>query len=568
MLRSPLDRFTAGVTTAFAVAVLCAFPLYIDRFSNLGLTKFTGDFSVFLLFGFLIGACRLVGARAPRERFLSARRDVGLWALWAFVLVSIAATLTSLSPVSSLWGLGGYYGGLMMVLYTAVGYLCLRSYADFRDLDLLFLGVGASSSVVAVLYMLNIFNIDLIGAYADTAVVERAQFFSTLGQKNFNGGFFAVSLPIIFYAFLSAKGLRRSLIFAVPAFFGALALAVVDAEGLTLGIGVAAMVLVWHKDFNTRHLRRIALIGAAFFGWARWMYWMRRTVYTQGGTSIIAAFGRRELAWPCLAGCLLLWVVLLVLPRQLARRRGGEVQELPLWKPGRVLVVLVLAGAALLTLLANCWPGFPSLGRLDDLLIFNDDWGTYRGTAWRITWESWLSQPFWRKLLGVGPGMMHTAVLNWAGEAATARMKTFYAAHNEYLEQLLTTGLLGLAAWVTFAAAHLRRGFRHWNRPAVAPVMLALCSYLAQAAVSIRVSMIFPLVMLLFGLLAALTAPEPASLPQEAEAPRQGRHRRKGKKQADPPAPYWPHALRVAIGGVVGMAAGGALAPVLFWFLF
>lgn len=75
----------------------------------------------------------------------------------------------------------------------------------------------------------------------------------------------------------------------------------------------------------------------------------------------------------------------------------------------------------------------------------------------------------------------------------TARMATFYAAHNEYLEQLLTTGILGLAAWLLLVAAHLRRGERSWNTPGVAPVMLALCSYLAQAVVSIRVSMVFPL---------------------------------------------------------------------------
>ena len=55
--------------------------------------------------------------------------------------------------------------------------------------------------------------------------------------------------------------------------------------------------------------------------------------------------------------------------------------------------------------------------------------------------ESWLAQPVWRKLLGVGPGMMHTAVADWAGAGITDRMKTFYAAHNEYLELLLTTDL-------------------------------------------------------------------------------------------------------------------------------
>ena len=143
----------------------------------------------------------------------------------------------------------------------------------------------------------------------------------------------------------------------------------------------------------------------------------------------------------------------------------------------------------------------------------------------------------------------------------TARMATFYAAHNEYLEQLLTTGILGLAAWLLLVAAHLRRGERSWNTPGVAPVMLALCSYLAQAVVSIRVSMVFPLVMLLFGALAALTAPE---LPQPAAlAPR-------GKKQQKPeplpPKNAWYFAKTV-LAAVLCMAAASGIAPLLFGFL-
>ena len=198
---------------------------------------------------------------------------------------------------------------------------------------------------------------------------------------------------------------------------------------------------------------------------------------------------------------------------------------------------------------------------LHNLLVFNDDWGTYRGVAWRAAFGTWADGSLLRKIVGIGPGMMHTAVAAWAGDAMTARMATFYAAHNEYLEQLLTTGILGLAAWLLLVAAHLRRGERSWNTPGVAPVMLALCSYLAQAVVSIRVSMVFPLVMLLFGALAALTAPE---LPQPAApAPR-------GKKQQKPePLPSknaWYFAKTV-LAAVLCMAAASGIAPLLFGFL-
>lgn len=131
--------------------------------------------------------------------------------------------------------------------------------------------------------------------------------------------------------------------------------------------------------------------------------------------------------------------------------------------------------------------------------------------------------------------MMHTAVANWAGADITDRMKTFYAAHNEYLELLLTTGVVGLAAWLWFVAAHLRRAAQNWLRPGVAPVTLALVSYLAHAVISIRVSMIFPEIMLLFALLQVFCLP-----PEEAAA--QDKPARYAKSRRLPPrrsSPDW-----------------------------
>ena len=564
MPQTKLDRFTASAATAFLAAVLCVFPLYIDRFSNLGLTKFTGVALLFLLFGALLGANAAVGAKGPAQRWQGAWKDGTATALVLVAATTVLSTVFSLSPASSVWGLGGYYGGLVLALLTAMGYCCVRTFARREDVDFLLFGIGVTSVVVVILYVLNIFNVDLIGAYENTAVTERAQFFSTLGQKNFNAGFFAISLPLVFYAFLNAEGPRRTALYAPAAVFGALALAVVDAEGLALGVGAALVVLVCSKSINTKKLGRLLLIGAAFFGWAALMYHMRRTVYTQGGTAILAGFGRPQLALPCAAVCLLGWLAFLLWRR--------------LHKPGACPVriyhitrIAVAAGGIItvvLFLLANFWPAYPGLGRLDGILIFNDDWGTYRGTAWRIAAGTWADGSIFRKLFGFGPSTMHEAVTLWAGADLTARMKTFYAAHNEYLEQLLTTGLLGLAAWVWFVAAHLKRGFANWLRPGVAPVLLALCSYLAQAVVSIRVSMNFPLIMLLFGLLAALTAPEPAAQPAPpAPKPRPGKRPKKAPAPAAPPNPL------LRYGGITAAAIGMmllacVLSPVIFAFLY
>ena len=551
-----LRRLAARSATAFLLATICVFPLYIDKFSNLGVVKFTGVCTLSWAFTLWLGMLALVGAKPSPDR-LPWKTDHGLWALGAVTASGVVSTVLSLSPQASFWGLGGYYGGCMMVLFTAAGYLAVRAFAPQKILNGLTFCVGVTTAIVTVLYVLNIFNIDLIGTYADTAVVERAQFFSTLGQKNFCSGFMAFALPLVFYAFLAARGVRHTVFYGIPAFFGGLALAVVDAEGLALGIGVAVLVLICQKTFTTRTLRRLAVIGAFFFFHAGWMQYMRTHVYTQGGKPMLAALG--HVAQIGFVLCLVLWAVL---------RFGLCGREVPLYKLGRAVAGVAVAGAAVLAVLANCWPNFPSLGRLDDLLIFNDDWGTYRGTAWRITAESWLAQPLWRKLFGVGPGMMHTAVAEWAGAGITDRMKTFYAAHNEYLELLLTTGVAGLAAWLWFVAAHLRKAAQNWLRPGVAPVTLALVSYLAHAVISIRVSMIFPEIMLLFALLQAFCLPEERE-EDPAPAEKQLKHGKKAKPAAPAEQPglvqLWLPPIAAAI---VMMAVCGAISRVIFGFLF
>ena len=359
-----LRKLAARSATAFLLAALCVFPLYIDKFSNLGVVKFTGICTMSWAFALWLGALACVGARPDPGR-LPWKADPALWALGAVTASGVVSTVLSLSPGASFWGLGGYYGGCMMVLFTAAGYLAVRAFAPQKILNGLTFCVGVTTALVTVLYVLNIFNIDLIGTYANTAVVERAQFFSTLGQKNFCSGFMAFALPLVFYAFLVARGPRHTVFYGIPAFFGGLALAVVDAEGLMLGVGVAALVLICQKNFTTRTLRRLAVIGAFFFFHAGWMQYMRTHVYTQGGKPMLAALG--HVAQRGFVVCLVVWAALYF---------GLRGRELPLYRPGRVLAGGIVAGAAVLTLLANCVPGFPSLGRLDDVLIFNDNWGT------------------------------------------------------------------------------------------------------------------------------------------------------------------------------------------------
>ena len=63
-----LRKLAARSATAFLLAALCVFPLYIDKFSNLGVVKFTGICTLSWAFALWLGALTCVGARPDPGR--------------------------------------------------------------------------------------------------------------------------------------------------------------------------------------------------------------------------------------------------------------------------------------------------------------------------------------------------------------------------------------------------------------------------------------------------------------------------------------------------------------------
>ena len=68
------------------------------------------------------------------------------------------------------------------------------------------------------------------------------------------------------------------------------------------------------------------------------------------------------------------------------------------------------------------------------------------------------------------------------------------AAHNEYINYLITIGIAGLGSYLAFVGGALVRGFRSAkNNPAVLCCAAAAVAYLAQATVNIALPISTPL---------------------------------------------------------------------------
>ena len=92
-----LRKLAARSATAFLLAALCVFPLYIDKFSNLGVVKFTGICTLSWAFALWLGALACVGARPDPGR-LPWKADPALWALGAVTVSGVVSTVVSGCP--------------------------------------------------------------------------------------------------------------------------------------------------------------------------------------------------------------------------------------------------------------------------------------------------------------------------------------------------------------------------------------------------------------------------------------------------------------------------------------
>jgi hypothetical protein len=161
-----------------------------------------------------------------------------------------------------------------------------------------------------------------------------------------------------------------------------------------------------------------------------------------------------------------------------------------------VVCLLVVFGTVMIFWIANGTGMDPErLGSLKNYLVLDDMWGTKRGYIWRKSVELFADFSVEKKLIGYGPDTFGIlTVLGFRNEMASATGFVFDSAHNEYLQYLITIGILGTGAYITGLAAAAVRLFRNLSKtPYAAGVMFAIVCYALQAFVNLNLPVVTPM---------------------------------------------------------------------------
>lgn len=422
--------------------------------------------------------------------------DIAMLALLVFSFIS---ALLSEYKTDAFLGAekGRNHGFLIIALYVAIYFLITRC---FYYIEYIFYALSITCIAIYILAILNTFYIDPLGMFARISNEKTINnFISTIGNKNILSSFICITLPVhISLAVYTSKIMPR-ILYYIASGFGFAALMVSTSDSGLLGIGIFMVVFLIIIARKITFIKRFSLSIAVMLTFSKLVHFIsylndditkeidkiqRFFIYSNEVYIIILAFA-------------LIAVLFYIIDYKKPNMTLSKAVPISLG---------VLAGLAVVSVISimvyfSIFDTETKLGSLEKFLRFNYKWGTHRGYMWICSMEIFKDSTFLQKLFGFGPDTFYHAFepyfmgLQKFGDSSTN------AAHNEYINYLITIGITGILAYLTALFSIIYRAIRSAKTNPLAIVCLsAIIGYSAQAFINITQPITTPLFIIFLAL--------------------------------------------------------------------
>lgn len=426
------------------------------------------------------------------------RLSLADWGMLGFLLCCIASTVLSEHPADALWGTAGRNNGLLLMAVYVTVYFAVSRCGEYKSFLLPALGV--TTGFVSLVAVLNFFCLDPLKMLEPLSDRDKLRFFSTIGNKNLLSAFLCITLPALVTWFVHTRSRLTGWLYPVSACLGFAAMMAADSDSGFLGMGAfAAVSLVWYAR-DPGKLKRFLLMLTLMLLSARVLAWIPGE---NKGMGALQGFFVHSAGGLFLLGMLAVQTVLLYILHH--RMPGRTLSPVLQWSLAGVFGcgLLICLG---LTFYFTVLDPDVALEAPWTLFRIDDRWGTNRGFMWRKTLEIFRQAPLMQKLLGTGPDTFYYAFSPYFEELSRLGDSSTNAAHNEYLNYLITVGAPGLGCYLAAIAGALFRGFRSAKED---PVRAAAAAAALCCAVQALVNIAQPITTPLFILLLAICASPP-----------------------------------------------------------
>ncbi len=487
------------------------FPLFLtEQYAHARLDKYYFYVIATVIFVISTGMCmffsykdeRRAGNKAALITPLSAA-DICMLCFLGFAVIS---TLMTKHPNEALLGPNPFTsaaihsrnnGLLLLFLYTLMYFIITRNYVKKDYVFIIFL---VTSSFIALLTVLNFFYIDpfgLLDGY-DAATID--DFGSTLGNKNIIAAYMCIFLPVAVMLFVISESKIVRIVAGISILFAYTGLLCADSTSDILGLLVILPVMAIFCARSFTYLKRYLLALTILFisGKALWGFALLIGDRNKGFEFMQHFLIYSRLMFLPIAACCLLYLLIIIFEKKIEARYPARALTITFTVLFSIGIIAALAAFIYFSFIDRK----TDIGNFKKLLRFDDYWGTHRGFMWRVSFEEFGKFKPMQILFGTGPDTAYYVLQPHFGELSSRfGDSSTDCAHNEFINYLLTQGVLGLAAYLGVTGSVIVRAIKTAKKdPTVLIFICPVICYLAQSVVNLYNPIVTPFLFIFLSL--------------------------------------------------------------------
>lgn len=506
------------ITQVYLFLMLLVFPFYSTN-CYFHILRDRRNFFLCVTGVYLSGLLLTLLCRIPREERGVIRQRCRLmktdWLLLIFLCSATVGMILSGNVKVVFFGTDGRYQGLLMWVLYGITYFCISRFWHMNLVPIhLFLLGGVVSSIWGIT---DFFGMDIFGWIGRVKPEQQTMFSSSYGNIN------TYTAAILLVAGVSA---------GMTVFAGTMPRKGADGAGSCHNtcsrilypavFFVSALALIYGRSDNAALGLMMLFLVLPYWSWRTSGGLQAYCMLLECVVVALSCSGLSLSACPDLpvdvTGSILLNLsqfhsyyslpILLFLTFLMywsSRHEDGS------WKYGSLcvrifyclIVCLALTGAGLIAM-AFSGRDFSSVPMIGRYFVMTDAWGAHRGYIWRAALEEYRYLNWLQKCFGTGLETFGNLMRSTRYEDMIRSTGVFFdSPHNEFLQYLVTAGLLGCCAlfiWVFSCCARVLRSGKNGISSACAAGILA---YFAASFVNISVPITQAIVIVLMGMMMA-----------------------------------------------------------------
>lgn len=486
-------------TLLFVISMFTLFPIFMtDKLFKVRTDRlYYFMISTFALLFFILATyiCGIDKNTVRRKIYSLTFPDI---CMLAFLAVCALSSLFSEYGMESVTGESGRNSGLILMAVYVLCYFLITRFFECKSF--IFDIFIVTASLISLLAVLNEFYVDPFGIFTLIKEEQQDMFITTIGNKNMFSAFVCITLPVAVVMLIKAKDWATTVFYSIACGIGFMGLIVADSDSGYFGIGAFMLLMLIYACGSADRMFRyslsifsmllsckiLRLISLIFNDKMKELDTIPMTLVFSNQTYFLIAS----------AAIVTIFFFLL-------SRKFGDTHT-P--KFVRIIAICLVVVCMLAVLLPFLYFSFidtaTELGGLEKYLRLNDKWGTHRGYAWIRSIILFKNNGIKNSLIGCGPDTFGQIMNdNYHDDMVARHHSVFDSAHNEYLNYLVTIGLLGLIAYVGAIASILYRCVKAINKKAkdthsLLIIVFVIISYCSQALFNLATPIITPYIFL------------------------------------------------------------------------